>query len=36
MSPITHRVRISSYRLLSFDEKMYIVNKVAHRRDIYK
>jgi mRNA-degrading endonuclease RelE of RelBE toxin-antitoxin system len=38
MSPITHRVRIGSYRLLlSFNEKkMYIVNKVAHRRDIYK
>ena len=37
--PITHRIRIGSYRLLlSFDEsnKIYIINKVKHRREIYK
>jgi mRNA-degrading endonuclease RelE of RelBE toxin-antitoxin system len=39
MLPITHRIRIGSYRLLlSFDKKkeMYIVNKIAHRREVYK
>jgi mRNA-degrading endonuclease RelE of RelBE toxin-antitoxin system len=39
MLPITHRVRIGSYRLLlSYDENndRYIVNKVAHRREVYR
>lgn len=39
MQPISHRVRIGSYRLLlSFnkDIQKYIVLKIAHRREIYK
>ncbi|SMN00805.1 hypothetical protein SPONL_1564 [uncultured Candidatus Thioglobus sp.] len=38
MHPITHRVRIGSYRLLlSFDgEQQYKIIKVAHRKDVYR
>lgn len=39
MNPISHRVRIGSYRLLlSFDDNAqnYIVLKVAHRKSVYK
>ncbi len=39
MHPISHRVRVGSYRLLLFFNKKtkhYIVLKVAHRRQIYK
>ena len=39
MNPISHRLRIGSYRLLlSFDNaaQTYIVLKVAHRKNVYK
>ncbi len=38
LTPISHRVRIGSYRLLlSFDEQqqIYIIVKVAHRKEAY-
>ena len=37
LSPVTHRIRIGSYRLLlSEDKDGFIVLKVAHRRVVYK
>ena len=39
MYPITHRIRIGGYRLLLWfdaDKEIYIVLKVAHRKEVYK
>ncbi len=39
MHPITHRIRIGSYRLLLYfdaNKKTYIVLKLAHRKEVYK
>ncbi|MBE8190370.1 MAG: hypothetical protein HAW58_05890 [Candidatus Thioglobus sp.] len=39
LSPISHRARIGSYRLLlSFDKnnQRYAVLKIAHRKEIYQ
>ena len=35
--PVTHRIRVGSYRLLlSADERGFIVLKVAHRSQVYQ